>query len=73
MLIPFIKLSSENRIVHVLLKKIKSSNDLIYKDFNFLGAFKRALYIDLDENSETHDIYKSLKQGDLKKNSQFYH
>ena len=68
MLIPFIKLSSENKIVHVLLKKIKSSNDLIYKGFNFLGAFKRALYIDLDENSETHDIYKSLKQGDLKKN-----
>ena len=68
MLTPFVKLSSDNTIINSLLKKINSTNDLFYKDLNFLGAFKRALYIELDQNSENHEIYSSLKKKDFKKN-----
>ena len=57
MLTPFVKLSSDNTIINSLLKKINSTNDLFYKDLNFLGAFKRALYIELDQNSENHEIF----------------
>ena len=67
MTINFIELSADDKYVKILLKKLKAQDDLKYKNVNFLGAFKRALYVDMDR-AEAHNIFQDLKKKKFKNN-----
>ena len=53
--------------INKILKKLNLIEDLKYKNVNFLTAFKRSMYVELDKDSEVYDILKKIHQKKINK------
>ena len=62
----FNEFSSNEKNIDNLIKKL-AINKYRYKDYSFLNALKRAIYIDIDRSNKSQEIYEDIKNKKCKK------
>lgn len=51
--------------INKLIKKLNLTYDLKYKNINFLSAFKRSMYVELDKDAKVYDLLKKIKKKNI--------
>ena len=63
----FHKVSANNDYLNKLIKKKLPNENFIYKKYSFLNAFKRAVYVELETDTNSFNLYNDIKRNKLKK------
>jgi hypothetical protein len=63
----FHKVSANNDYLNKLIKKELPNEGFFYKQYSFLNAFKRAIYINQESDTNSFNLYNDIKTNKLKK------
>lgn len=66
-LLTFHSISANDKYQDILIKKILSKESFKYKNYSFLNAFKRAIYINQESYPSSYHFYEDLINKKLKK------
>ena len=63
----FHSLSANDSIIKKMIDKILPNETFIYKNFSFINAFKRSVYINQESHISSYNFYEDIKNNKLKK------
>jgi hypothetical protein len=63
----FHEISANKYYINKLIKKIIPNENLVYKNYSFINAFARSIYISQESDLNSFNLYDDIKKNKLKK------